>query len=132
MKESYSEVLARYAGPESYAGDGNVTGVATAGVHLGPEFESRNVHRPEPDLLVHGEGNTRSTVLARATEGSAGSMNRSMGGNSKHENRETPRARRRKSPTAVRKPLRGYHGHERDRGVRWIHSTDESGEQRWN
>lgn len=46
MKESYSEVLARHAGPESYAGDGNVTGVATAGVHLGPEFESRNVHRP--------------------------------------------------------------------------------------
>lgn len=47
MKESYSEVLARHAGPESYAGGGNVTGVATAGVHLGPEFESRNVHCPE-------------------------------------------------------------------------------------
>jgi hypothetical protein len=47
MKESYSEVLARRAGPESYAGDGNIAGVATAGAHLGPEIESRNVHRPE-------------------------------------------------------------------------------------
>lgn len=46
MKESDSEVLARYAGPESYAGDGNIMGVATAGVHLGPENESRNVNRP--------------------------------------------------------------------------------------
>lgn len=45
MKESDSEVLARHTGPESYAGDGNVAGVATAGVHLGPEIESRNVHR---------------------------------------------------------------------------------------
>jgi hypothetical protein len=84
------------------------------------------------DLLVQREGNTRSTVMARANVDTAGSMDRRMGGNSKHENRETPRARRRKSPTTVRKPLRGYHGHERDRGVRWIHSTDESGEQRWN
>lgn len=41
MKESYSEVLARYAGPEPYAGDGNIAGVATAGVHLGPEIELR-------------------------------------------------------------------------------------------
>ena len=41
MKESYSEVLARHAGPEPYAGDGNITGVATAGEHLGPEIELR-------------------------------------------------------------------------------------------
>ncbi len=45
MKESYSESLARHVGPESYAGGGNITGVATAGVHLGPEIESRYVHR---------------------------------------------------------------------------------------
>ena len=44
MKESDSEVLARHAGPESYAGDGNIAGVATAGVQPGPEIESRNVH----------------------------------------------------------------------------------------
>jgi hypothetical protein len=46
MKEPYSEVLARHAGPESYAGGGNATGVATTGVHLGPEIESRKMHRP--------------------------------------------------------------------------------------
>ena len=43
MKESYSEALARHAGPEPYAGGGNIAGVATAGVHLGPENELRNV-----------------------------------------------------------------------------------------
>ena len=36
MKESYGEVLARHAGPESYAGGGNTVGVATTGVHAGP------------------------------------------------------------------------------------------------
>ena len=41
MKESYSEVLARYAGPESYADDGNIVGVVTAGVHPGPVIELR-------------------------------------------------------------------------------------------
>ena len=45
MKESYSEALARHIGPESYAGGGNAAGVATARVRLGPEIESRNVHR---------------------------------------------------------------------------------------
>jgi hypothetical protein len=42
MKESYSEILARYAGPESYAVHGNVEGVATAGVHSGQMIELRN------------------------------------------------------------------------------------------
>ena len=41
MKESYSEILARYAGPESYADDGNIVGVVTAGVHPGPAIELR-------------------------------------------------------------------------------------------
>ncbi len=41
MKEPYSEILARYAGPESYADDGNIVGVVTAGVHLGPAIELR-------------------------------------------------------------------------------------------
>jgi hypothetical protein len=45
MKESYSEALARHADPESYADGGNAVGVATAGARLGPEIESRNVHR---------------------------------------------------------------------------------------
>ncbi len=34
MKESYSEDLASHTGPELYADDGNVVGVATTGVHV--------------------------------------------------------------------------------------------------
>ena len=41
MKESYSEILARYAGPESYADGGNTVGVVTAGVSPGPVIELR-------------------------------------------------------------------------------------------
>lgn len=41
MKESYSEILAGYAGPESYADGGNIVGVVTAGVHPGPDIELR-------------------------------------------------------------------------------------------
>ncbi len=41
MKESYSEIVARYAGPESYADGGNTVGVVTAGVHPGPDIELR-------------------------------------------------------------------------------------------
>jgi len=41
MKEPYSEIVARYAGPESYADSGNTVGVVTAGVHPGPDIELR-------------------------------------------------------------------------------------------
>jgi len=41
MKESYGEILARNTGPESYAGDGNVEGVVTAGVQPGAASELR-------------------------------------------------------------------------------------------
>ena len=51
MKESYSEILARYAGPESYAGGGNTAGVATAGVHAGPEIELRYPAIPRADMV---------------------------------------------------------------------------------
>jgi hypothetical protein len=40
MQESYSEVLARHAGPESYADGGDTVGVATTGVHAGPVSSS--------------------------------------------------------------------------------------------
>ncbi len=40
MKESYSEDLASHAGPELYADDGNVMGVATTGVHSGQPLSS--------------------------------------------------------------------------------------------
>ncbi len=41
MKESYSEILARNAGPESYADRGNTLGVVSAGVQLGAVCELR-------------------------------------------------------------------------------------------
>jgi hypothetical protein len=47
MKESYSEILARCAGPESYADGGNTVGVVTAGVHPGPDIELRKQAFPE-------------------------------------------------------------------------------------
>jgi hypothetical protein len=40
MKESYSEDVASHAGPELYAGDGNIAGVATTGVHAGQVLSS--------------------------------------------------------------------------------------------
>ena len=40
MKESYSEDLASHAGPELYADDGDVVGVATTGVHAGQPSSS--------------------------------------------------------------------------------------------
>ena len=41
MKVSYSEILARNAGPESYADRGNMVGVVTAGVQPGAVIELR-------------------------------------------------------------------------------------------
>ena len=58
MKESYSENLARYTGPESYADSGNIVGVATAGVHTGPEIEFRYQAIPRADTVKLVEGNT--------------------------------------------------------------------------
>jgi len=46
MQESYSEILARDAGPESYADGGDTVGVVTAGVHPGPEIELRKQVEP--------------------------------------------------------------------------------------
>ncbi len=57
MKESYSEVLARHAGPESYADRGNTLGVATAEVHAGPVLSSVNIFIPCADVVQTAEGN---------------------------------------------------------------------------
>jgi hypothetical protein len=57
MKESYSEIVAEYAGPESYADDGNIVGVATAGVHAGPEIELRYQAISRADTVKLVEGN---------------------------------------------------------------------------
>jgi len=90
MKDSYGEILARCAGPESYAGAGNSVGVATAGVRLGPEIESRNVHRR---VCRPSRAKGRLHPVARHGEsdrGHGGIYGPGMGGNSKRENREIP------------------------------------------
>jgi hypothetical protein len=63
MEESYSEILARSAGPESYAVGGNTGGVATAGVHAGPEIELRYPAVPRADIVQVVEGNIDMGVI---------------------------------------------------------------------
>lgn len=67
MKESYGEVLARHTGPELYADDGDIVGVATAGVRLGPANELRNMH-----LLVCRPSLTRGRQYRASRHGKSG------------------------------------------------------------
>jgi polyhydroxyalkanoate synthesis regulator phasin len=65
MKESYREGLASRSGPESYAGGGNIAGVATAGVRAGQPLSSEITHlacRPRPD-----KGKATSTLALLAS-----------------------------------------------------------------
>ncbi len=65
MKESYGEDLANHSGPESYAGDGNIAGVATAGVQSGQLLSSEMVFVPRADTLVAaGRQHVRSRYVA--------------------------------------------------------------------
>lgn len=56
MKVSYSEIIARSTGPESYADRGNTLGVVTAGVRLGAAIELRKQSLSE---RRHGRGRGR-------------------------------------------------------------------------
>lgn len=101
MKESDSEILARCAGPESYAGGGNIAGVATAGVHIGPVIELRNQAISRADTVKPVEGHIPEDAIGKPSVNAAESKTRCMCGNSRRENRETPSACRRKSSAAV-------------------------------
>lgn len=103
MQESYSEVLARHAGPESYADRGNTLGVATAGVHAGPVLSSVNRFIPCADVVQTAEGKIDRAFDGKHDSSTAESKTWCMYENSKHENREIPLACWRKSPAAVRK-----------------------------
>ncbi len=92
MKESYSEVLARHAGPESYADRGNTLGVATAGVHAGPVLSSVNSFIPCADVVQTAEGNIVRAFDAKHESSTAESKTWRMYGNFKRENREIPSA----------------------------------------
>ena len=113
MKESYSEVLARHAGPESYADRGNTLGVATAGVHAGPVLNSVNLFIPRADAVQIVEGNIDRALKGKHKSNAAESKTWCMYGNSKHENREIPLACWRKSPAAVSELHRRQCWHER-------------------
>ena len=103
MKESYSEVFARHAGPESYADRGNTLGVATAGVHAGPVLSSVNSFIPCADVVQVAEGNIVRAYDGKRKTSTAESKTWCMYGNSKRENREIPSVCWRKSSAAVRK-----------------------------
>ncbi len=103
MKESYSEVLARHTGLESYADHGNTMGVATAEVHAGPVLSSVNRFIPCADVVQTAEGNIDRAFDGKRDPSTAESKTWCMHGNSKHENREIPLVCWRKSPAAVRK-----------------------------
>ena len=92
MKESYSEVLARHAGPESYADRGNTLGVATAGVDAGPVLSSVNRFIPCADAVQAVEGNIDCAFDGKHDSSTAESKTWCMHGNSKRENREIPSA----------------------------------------
>ncbi len=96
MKESYGEVLARHAGPESYAGGGNTVGVATTGVHAGPATQrvpgSVNRFISCADAVQTVEGNIVSIVNGKNEANAAESKTWCMCGNSNRENREIPSA----------------------------------------
>ncbi len=98
MKESYSEVLARHAGPESYAGGGNTVGVATAGVHAGAVLSSVNRFISCADVVQTAEGNIASSANGKHEVSTAESKTWCMCGNSKRENREIPSAPWRRRP----------------------------------
>ncbi len=88
MKESYGKGLAGRPGPESYADDGNIVGVALARGTRRPAIELRNPHSRVPTLSCQGEGNMGSRATGERLHNAAESKNLSMRGNFKRENRE--------------------------------------------
>ena len=54
MKEPYEEELAIHFGPESYAGDGDIAGVARTGVHAGQPLSSEIIRAcPDKGKATH-------------------------------------------------------------------------------
>ncbi len=89
MKESYEQGLARQFGPESYADDGNIMGVAlTIEVHAGQPLSSEISIFRVPTLSNCGEGNTRGVAYGKTHRDTAESKTLCMRENSRRENRE--------------------------------------------
>ncbi len=119
MQEPYGKGLARHPGPESYAGDGNIAGVASARGNAGQPSSSEiitSVCRSCPDL----EKATPSVPLfGEAAADAAESENLCMRRHPKRENREIPRVSNvpRHTGTAGKR-LRRYSRHARSWEVR--------------
>ena len=90
MEESYSEDPASHTGPELYAGDGNIAGVATTGVHAGQVLSSEKALNRVSTLSGLWEGNTIRRVDGECRMDTTESKTLCMYGNSKRENREHP------------------------------------------
>ena len=88
MKEPYEKGLAHRLGPESYAGNGNIVGVALTRGTRRPAIELRNHHFRVPTLYLYGEGNICGRVTGERPHNAAESKNLSMCENFKRENRE--------------------------------------------
>ncbi len=89
MKESYRENLASYSGLEPYAGDGNITGVASARGNAPPAIELGKSPLSRADLvLTWRRQHRRRRYLARRVTDAAESENLCMRRHSKRENRE--------------------------------------------
>ncbi len=88
MKESYGKGLADRPGPESYADDGNIVGVALARGTRRPAMELRNPHFRVPTSSCQGEGNMGCRAIGERRFNAAESRNPSMIENFKRENRE--------------------------------------------
>ncbi len=113
MKESYSEGPASHAGPELYAGDGNIAGVATTGVRAGQVLSSENRNFRLPTLSGLWEGYIVLRADGEWSTDAAESKTLCMYGNSKRENREIPSVSTRttregRNGGMVRKHLRWY------------------------
>ena len=80
-------------GPEPYAEDGNVLGVAWARGTCRPAIELRNLHRPAcRPCPAMGKATRKAAQNGESPEDAAESENLSMHGNSRRENREIPSA----------------------------------------
>lgn len=87
MEESYSEGLAGHAVPELYAGDGNIAGVATTGVHAGQVLSSEITRFVCRRSVAIGRQH-RMCRYGKMHSDTAESETLSMCGNFKRENRE--------------------------------------------
>ena len=87
MKESYSEGLANRADPEWYAGDGDIAGVATTGVHTGQVLSSEITHSVCRRTVAIGR-QYRMLRHGEKYSDTAESETLCMCGNSRRENRE--------------------------------------------